>query len=262
MWAEMERSPMLAAPGFKDYGKQLGGPVGGISEELNQALSEAQFALVSSYLPLAWALTKKYHGLGVSHDELRAGAEDGLINAALKFDPGRGHFPSYARPCIRGSILSLFKRRKLDALNRADSTETPISGRDGKYAGTIGDRLVGPCIATVAPDLSALSETDRTIVQAREKGETLREIGKQLGISSERVRQREVKARPRIRALVVVEFSDRSPPAHAYCEPKPSKEITRHRVLAHRLAGLRGNAPLRRTNGPFGGPVIHAWGRP
>jgi RNA polymerase sigma factor (sigma-70 family) len=263
MWAEMERSPALAAPGSNNCGNdgRSTGPVGGISEEINQALSDAQFDLVTSYLPLAWSLTKKYHGLGVSHDELRAGAEDGLIHAALKFDPGRGHFPSYARPCIKGSILSLFKQRKLDALNRSVSIETPIRGKDGEEAGTIGDLLVGQFTGPVAPDLSSLSETDRTIVQARESGETLREIGERLGISSERVRQREVKARSQIRGLVVVEFSDRPPPAHTYCEPKPSKEIARHRILAQRLADLRGNAPLR-TNGPYGGPVIHAWGRP
>ena len=263
MWMEMERSPALAAPGSNNYGNvgnRTSGPVGGISTEKNQALSNAQFALVASYLPLAWSLTKPYHGRGIDHDELRAGAENGLLHAALNFDPERGfHFPSYARPCIKGGILALFKKRKIDALSI--SIETPISGKDGEYAGTIGDRLVGPSIAPVAPDLSPLSETDRQIVQARESGETLREVGKQLGISSERVRQREVRARSQIRGLVVIAFSDRPPPAHTCCEPKLSRQIAHHRGRATRLAELRGNGVIRNHQGPYGGPIIHGWGR-
>jgi RNA polymerase sigma factor (sigma-70 family) len=43
-------------------------------------------------------------------------------------------------------------------------------------------------------------------------------------------------------------------------EPKLSKEAGHHRTHASQLAALRGNYPLRNPKGPFGGPVIHAWG--
>jgi hypothetical protein len=37
--------------------------------------------------------------------------------------------------------------------------------------------------------------------------------------------------------------------------------MAHHRTNAQPLADLRGNYPLRNPLGPYGGPVIHAWGR-
>ena len=137
---------------------------------------------------------------------------------------------------------------------------------------------------TIAPDLSALADTDRHIIGSRLRGDTLAEIGKVLGISPERVRQREVHARTKIKGIVSsqclsdltkrgkvirlpgegarreVDFRDREPPKHTYAEPRPSRQLLHHRSNASRLAELRGNEPLRNQRGPFGGPVIHGWG--
>jgi Sigma-70, region 4 len=123
------------------------------------------------------------------------------------------------------------------------------------------------------------------IVKARSGGVTLAEIGKSLGISAERVRQREAQALSQIKGLMAsftvvdlvsrgntirfpvertqqwADFRDREPPKHIYCEPKPSRELAHHRAKASYLAALRGNAPLRNSRGPYGGPLIHAWGR-
>ena len=67
---------------------------------------------------------------------------------------------------------------------------------------------------------------------------------------------------PEQRALSRAAFCDRPLPKHVYCEPKPSEEVGHHRANAPRIAELRGNEPLRNPCGPYGGPVIHAWGRP
>ena len=142
------------------------------------------------------------------------------------------------------------------------------------------------------PDLSGLSERERFIVQARGAGKTLREIGKGLGLSAERVRQIEALARPRMKGVaaalciadltkrgdprVVIRrpeqsarsgaaFCDRAPPKHVCSEPKPSREIVHHRANAPRLADLRGNAPLEiagpRTRHPCMGALmrIQSW---
>ena len=139
---------------------------------------------------------------------------------------------------------------------------------------------------TIAPDLGELAEADRIIIQARDRGETLAEIGQAIGVSPERVRQREARARSKIRGIIAseclsdltrrgevirhpgehtrrdVEFRDREPPKHVYCEPQPSGRLVHHRANASRLADLRGNYSLRNPRGPYGGPVIHGWGRP
>jgi hypothetical protein len=142
---------------------------------------------------------------------------------------------------------------------------------------------------TISPDLSALSEQERHLIKARLEGKTLAEIGKELGVSSERVRQREARAIPKIKGVAAslciadltkrgdnrtvirfpvertrrwdAEFRDSQPPRHEYREPPPSREVAHHFVHARCLAEQRGNNPLRNPNGPYGGPVIHSWGR-
>jgi DNA-directed RNA polymerase specialized sigma subunit len=187
MWGETERSPALAAPGSNNYGNvgRSTGPTDGKPPKKKQVLSDAQFELVRDYLPLAYSLTRPYHGKGLSHDELCAGAEDGLLGAALGFDPARGFpFPAYARPCIKGGITALFKKKKFDKLT------TPSE--------TVDHQEPAPA-APPSVDLKSLDERERLIVEARCGGETLKEVGKELGVSAERVRQIETRATEKIR---------------------------------------------------------------
>ena len=187
MWGqEMERSPALAAPGSKNYGgNRLSGPIGGIPEEKNQALSDAQFELVANYLPLAYSMTGPYHGKGLSHEELRAGAEDGLLGAALNFKPDRGFpFAAYARPCIRGGITALFIKKKFDKLT------TPVE--------SIPETEPGP-VPPPSLDLSSLDDRERLVVEGRAESKTLKEVGKELGRSAERARQIEAPAEEKVR---------------------------------------------------------------
>jgi RNA polymerase sigma factor (sigma-70 family) len=188
MWGETERSPPLAAPGFNNFGNvgnRSTGTINGKPPKKKQALSEAQFELVQNYLPLAYSLTKPYHGRGVSHEELRAGAEDGLFGAALNFDPGRGYpFAAYARPCIKGGIKALFKKGKIDKLTT--------------LVDTIDDTQEAPT-EPPAIDLGSLDAREQRIVVGRAVGETLKEVGKELGVSTERARQIEARATEKLR---------------------------------------------------------------
>ena len=169
------------------------------------------------------------------------------------------------------------------AFGRSESLNVPARGDDDD---SDSQRDVAAPAPTLMPDLSALAETVRYIIKSRLCGETLAEIGKALGISSERVRQREARARSKIKGIIAsecisdltkrgeairlprehtrreVDFRDREPPKHTPWEPKPSRKILHHRTNASRLADLRGNEPLRNPRGPYGGPVIHGWGRP
>lgn len=180
MWAGMEGiSPALAAPGSNSYGNDNGSAehTDGKSRLKKQALSAYQIALVNDYLKFAWKLTAPYHGKGFSHDELRAGAEDGLLYAAQNFDPAKGWaFVSYARPCIKGGIQGLFKKKKVESLS--DSGTAPVI-----------DRIVDENPPMPAVDVGALDERERVIFKGRVEGKTLDEIGKDLNVSRERVRQ-------------------------------------------------------------------------
>ena len=293
MWeGEVGENPALGAPGSNDY-------MGLIASTTNQAigwkasklqgLSEKEEAdLCKEYRPLVLSLAARYSGKGIDFDELKAAGQLGVARALRRFDPNLGYaFGAYAKPWVMGEITSLFKPTK-DALSfgHAQSLNAPIGDDEDGNAIEFMDRVADEALPAISHDLSALSGYDRHIIEARLAGETLAEIGKELGISAERVRQREVRARSKIKGITaseclrdlvrrgerkdVIRFPvehtrrwsasrDREPTKHEYREPKPSREIVHHRANAARLAELRGNEPIRGTRDL--GPVIHAWGR-
>ena len=179
MHGEMKRSPALAAPGFNNcVGNRSTGHIDGALTNKRQALSDEQLDLVNNYLPLAWSLIKGYRNRGRTLEELRAGAEDGLLGAALNFDPSLGFpFAAYAHPWINGGIKAIFKSRKIDKFTH--SVET------------IEETEEAP-VTLPAVDLGSLEDRERQIIDGRVEGESLKEIGKELGIRAERVRQIEV----------------------------------------------------------------------
>jgi RNA polymerase sigma factor (sigma-70 family) len=277
MWGEIERSPVLAAPSFNHCIGTTSSTIliDGEDDEKTQAAND----LCLSYLPLAYKIAGRYREKGVSIEELRSAGVTGLVLASRKFNPDRGAFGSYAEYWIKGEITALFKSNDALALGCTKSLSIWHDDDDRGH-----QRDVAAPAPTIAPDLGALAEADRNIIQARDRGETLAEIGKVLGISPERVRQREARARSRIKGIITseclsdltkrgkvirlpgehtrrtVEFRDKEPPKHTTGEPKPSREIIHHRANASRLAALRGNEPIRNARGPYGGPVIHSWG--
>ena len=272
MWGEVEvwgetRSPVLAAPSFNNYrgliasttNQSIGAKVRKIQELPERELND----LCKQHEPLIKNLAARYMGRGIEFEDLRAAGLLGLARALPKFDPERGiTLGAFARHWIRGEMTALFKSNDALALGRATSLTVWNTDDENEYE---GQRDVTAPAPTILPDLSALAETDRFIIKSRLRGDTLAEIGKAVGLSSERIRQREVLARSKIKREHTrreVDFRDREPPKHTPWEPKPSRRILHHRANASRLADLRGNKPLRNPRGPSGGPVIHGWGRP
>ena len=286
MWEGKERNPVLAAPGSNNFVGLIASTSNqtiGAKTTKHQALSEKEAdALCREYTPLVLSQASKQRGKGIEFEELLAAGQLGLVRALKKFNPGSGSFGAYARYWIHGEITALFKPTaeifslKRNSLTIIDDNESKSHQRD----------VADESAPAIVLDLSALSEKDRHIVEARNRGETLAAIGKTLGLSAERIRQREERARSQIKGNIasqcvsdltqrgkvikfpeerrrrLAEFRDRPPPKHAYREPRPSKQLARHHNNAASLAELRGNWPLRNPNGPYGGPVIHAWGLP
>jgi RNA polymerase sigma factor (sigma-70 family) len=202
MWGEIERSPMLAAPGSGNVTRLSTYPnLTGPDEE------DFQGSLCEKYLPLALKIASSYAGLAIHFEDLEAAAHLGLVRASRKFVPGQGAFGPYAQLWIEGEITRLFKPTA-DAMSagRSISQETPLGDQqDDENPGTIAETIADNAAARdniydEFPDLSVLEEKDRRIIEARARGETLLAIGKTLGISAERVRQREAKAVSKLRA--------------------------------------------------------------
>jgi len=285
MWEETERSPVLAAPDSNNFTGLTGNSTTlniGETDENFQGLSDEEAnELCVKHRKFAFKIAVDYAGKGVDRHELKSAALEGLVLASRRFDPKLGFtFGTYAQHWVRGEIRALFKHGADLFSGRRRSLTIQ---HDDDYKSHQRD-VADESSPSIALDLSALSEKDRYIVEARERGETLAEIGKTLGLTAERVRQREERARPKIKGIIAsqcisdltqrgkvikfpeqrtrcfAEFRDREPPKHVYREPKPSREIERHRANASRLAELRGGEPLRSTRDI--GPVIHAWGRP
>jgi RNA polymerase sigma factor (sigma-70 family) len=294
MWDGKERSRVLGAPGSNDYGGLIASStnrsIGSDSSKLQAFSEENANDLCVRFRPLAFSIAGKYRNRGVARHELRSAGLLGLVKAARKFDPERGvPFGGFAQHWIRGEILSLFKPTR-DALGRRTlSLNAPLPSSEEDEPREFMDIVADEARPAITPDLSGLSEKERNILEARLGGETLREIGRELGISAERVRQIEARARSNVKGAVAAEcisaltqrgdnrnvvrfpvertrrweeFRDREPPRHVYREPEVSRRIVQHRIHAPRLATSRGGEPIRNPRGPYGGPIIHQWWQP
>jgi RNA polymerase sigma factor (sigma-70 family) len=283
------RNPVWGAPGSNNFAGLIASSTNaksGSEPQNFQGLSDEDANdLCKRYLPLAYKTAGKYRDRGIDLDELRSAGIAGLVEASRKYDPQRGPFGPYAKSWIKGGITALFKEAKRKHAESLDATLPSDRRDDPDKPRTLADKL-----AYIAPvgalDMHELAEVDRKIIHARDAGETLEEVGKANGLSPEHVRQRETRARKRLKGAIAAicisdltsrgdilpfpgryswgdaDFRDTPPPKHAYREPLPSNELRHHRKHAAALAELRGNEPLRNPKGPYGGPVIHSWGRP
>ena len=214
MWEERERSPALAAPGSNDFGGLIASSTtkeDGANDDELQATSKAN-DLCERYRPLALKIAASYWGKGVELEDLQAAGVTGLVIASRKFKPARGDFAGYARHWIKGEIRALFKPRP-DALackkpksakapeestGPALSANIPIGEDEEGDTLTIADTSIDESAAPVSIDASDLTGRERRIVVARAEGETLAAIGKEEGVSKERVRQLHRKAQRKL----------------------------------------------------------------
>jgi RNA polymerase primary sigma factor len=179
---------------------------------------------------------------GLSADDLQQAGMIALIKAAERFDPARGFkFSTYAvfwirhfvgrliedhSVSVRVPIFLQHRRRKAGELPRCSVKS--LDRATGHRHGTIGldegttylDLLASPGPENdrdALPDMTleeliaatpALTANDRAVLRGRAQDLTLKEIGHQLGICRERVRQIELCALVKVRRAQGLEIDD------------------------------------------------------
>ena len=193
MWEDIERSPVLAALSFNDCIGTTSSTliIDGEDDEKTQAANY----LCDRYRPLAFKIASDYRGNGVPLDDLRSAALLGLTIASRKFDPTIGAFGPYAKPWIKGELTRLFKpTADAMAFGRVQSLDVPVAESEIQALDLQPDDREPPVLLNV----SDLSEKERTVLVGRSRGETLSELGSELGVTQERVRQIEAKATQKV----------------------------------------------------------------
>lgn len=174
-----------------------------------QALKEL---LISANMRLVVSIAKRHVGAADNFFELLSDGNLSLIKAVEKFDYSRGFkFSTYAS----WAIMKNFARSIPEEKGRRDRYLTG-SEELFEYAADIrGDEHAALAGAEQAKQqvnalLDRLSERERRIMQLRngldaERGLTLEQVGKELGITKERVRQLEARSMIKLRQLAKAE---------------------------------------------------------
>lgn len=198
---------------------------------------KARKDLVEANLRLVVKLAMDYKHTRIGMDDLIAEGNLGLIEAAARFDPGRGvRFASYASWWIRKFLIQAIDRQAHQTTSpargmaEARPSQEPLPRRErilsfDDFMQTSSDRHVletiasGACVdprdvvleRQLAQALTAvlprMPEQERTILASHygldgQPPRTLQQIGKLLGLTRERVRQIEQRAIVRARRLL------------------------------------------------------------
>lgn len=183
----------------------------------------ARNKLVEANLKFVANIARNYKGLGLSYSDLIQEGNAGLFKAIDKFDPDKGYkFISYAVNWIRQSILEALNKK--NSLKSAElPNETCDDVIDDKKDLTINDISLDDVYLDLSDDerrrekdicdvakflLTGLTSREKYIVCQynginEKKPKTLEEIGNNLGITKERVRQINEKAMKKLRAYAL-----------------------------------------------------------
>jgi RNA polymerase primary sigma factor len=166
--------------------------------------------IVQANLRLVVSIAKKFADQWISFDELVSEGNLPLIRAVELFDVSRGfRFSTYATWAIRNHLKRFISERVKQRTRFVNSDEmigeTPA---DDRGTATEAESRIMKLRGLLRGVFNKLSDREQRIVSARfgleDKAEpqTLAEIGRELGISKERVRQLATQAVEKIRRIV------------------------------------------------------------
>lgn len=180
-------------------------------DKIEHLLAEAQTVrnqLIEANLRLVFSLAKRYAPVGsAAFDELVGEGHVTLMRAVEKFDFSRGvRFSTYASRALMNGCHAL--QRQASALRRTICAPCEVVDDSvTDYRTTAGEERASQNLHhAVDQMLLGLSSRERTIIEARfgfhfSRSPSLKEIGRGMGISKERVRQLQQRALDKLRAL-------------------------------------------------------------
>ena len=199
----------------------------GIADRARAHDPEAIARLVAAHFALVVHIAREFRGRGVPAEDLISEGCVGLLKAMQRFDTAAGtRFTTYASFWVRREmLLALMTQPRVVhipryARQRGEPTpleiriDAPVAGTDGpNLADRLADHAAQPAtdgiiarqeLESLRRHVLELAPRERTVLVERfglqgEGARTLEEIGLQMGISRERVRQIEVSALARLR---------------------------------------------------------------
>lgn len=216
-----------------------------LARESLEGCEAARRTLVEKNLGFVVVVAKEFRRYGVPFEDLLGEGNLGLLEAARRFDPSRGvRFTTYAVFWVRKAILEALTRHtrvvrlpnyqvrrnrsaRGDAARSNGATPTPravpldadsVDGTRGLLATLADPSATDPEARTIEFEttrelrlaLSRLSPKERIVLHGRfgldgGGSRSLQEVGQDVGLSRERVRQIEARAVERLRRALVAQ---------------------------------------------------------
>jgi RNA polymerase sigma factor (sigma-70 family) len=135
-------------------------------------------------LPLVGGLARKYRSTPLGRDEAFGFGSLALVQAARRFDPDAGEFPTYAWHCVQGAMQHACRHygqsRSRSVIEEPSGIDLDCGATHDHYFGTerILDRLAG------------LDRTEQTIAVLLAAGYRNDEIAAAWGVTKSRISQR------------------------------------------------------------------------
>ena len=167
-----------------------------LMDDLLERYERIRNDIVRSSIRLVISIVKKYCTPHCVFDDLLSDGYVSLLRAVDKFDFARGfRFSTYATRIIHRDLWRAIARDQTSRARFNTGNNTLLEGRSDTVISLVHERDSNRVVSMIDQLLNGLDERERMIVSSRfglessGKKETFSALGKQLGISKERVRQ-------------------------------------------------------------------------
>jgi RNA polymerase primary sigma factor len=183
-------------------------------EDLQRQARAIQDQLIHCNTRLLVSIAKRHTARATAFSDLLSDGNLALLLAVESFDYGRGNrFGTYASCVIRNyysrSIIREKRRRKRYLTGCEEFLATAADARPDERACLASARRAADCANRLLPLLEFLDPRERQVIRLRfglddgARRVTLENIGKQFGVTKERVRQVQSQATKKLRNLAV-----------------------------------------------------------